>query len=377
MFDLLIPPLIIGFVLYRLNILKKKHIQQTIQWIGKVVFRVYNYTQKEYKKGKVMPFRANNPTIMKTNNSLPSLPMKKTFSTVKWFVLIFIGLVLFLILNPFVNIDAGHRGIIFDKLRGGVQTETLSEGMHFRVPFFQSITQIPIRTQKIVFSNDSSGKYTRGQNVSQRSQLSAASSDLQDVYVDAVVTYHLDPIHVAKIYQEVGTDYAAKKVTPKVADSVKTYTAKYKVAEILTKREEIKNKVFADLQKNLEKDNIILEDINLVNFDFNKQFKAAIEQKQIEEQKAEKEKYILQQIEISSQQKVKKAEAEKQAKILEGEGIAEYNKSIQQEITANVLEYKRLENAKNAIEKWNGSYPQTYFGEGGKNSPIPLINLQK
>ncbi len=74
---------------------------------------------------------------------------------------------------------------------------------------------------------------------------------------------------------------------------------------------------------------------------------------------------------------MKKAEATKQSKILEGEGIAEYNKLIQQEISDNVLEYKRLENVKNAIEKWNGSYPQTYFGSGGEGSPIPLINLQK
>lgn len=286
-------------------------------------------------------------------------------------------LFVFLSLNPFVTIDAGHQGVVFDKLRGGVQTDTMGEGLHFRIPFFQKITQIPIRTQKLVFSNDRSGKYSQGMNVNQQSRLSAASSDLQDVYVDAVVTYHIEKSSVAKIYQEVGTDYAAKKVTPKVADSVKTYTAKFKVAEILTKREEIKNKVMEDLKTNLAKDSIILEDINLVNFDFNQQFKAAIEQKQIEEQKAEKEKYILQQIEISSQQQVKKAEATKQSKILEGEGIAAYNKSIQQEITNNVLEYKRLENAKNAIEKWNGTYPSTYFGSGDKNSPIPLINLQK
>jgi len=309
------------------------------------------------------------------NNAAQNL-VEKTKSLFKWGGIIFI-LFVFLSLNPFVTIDAGNQGVVFDKLRGGVQTETLGEGLHFRIPFFQKITQIPTRTQKLVFSNDRSGKYAIGFNDSQQSRLSAASSDLQDVYVEAVVTFHIERTSVARIYQEVGRDYSAKKVVPQVIDSVKTFTAKYKVAEILTKREEIKRDVFEDLKTNLAKDDIILEDINLVNFDFNQQFKAAIEQKQIEEQKAEKEQYILQQIEISSQQAVKKAEATKQSKILEGEGIAAYNKSIQQEITSNVLEYKRLENAKKAIEKWNGSYPQTYFGEGGANSPIPLINLQK
>ena len=190
-----------------------------------------------------------------------------------------------------------------------------------------------------------------------------------------VLTYHLDPAKVATIYQKFGEDYQSKKVVPKTVDAVKTYTAKYKVADILTKREEIKNQVFESLKISMEKDYMILEDINLTNFDFNAQFKESIEQKQIEEQKAQKEEYLLKQKEIQVQQRIKEAEANKQSKVLEGEGIAEYNKLIQQEITDNVLEYKRLENMKNAIEQWNGAYPATYFG-GGEQSPIPLINLQ-
>ena len=281
--------------------------------------------------------------------------------------LIFFGI---FALNPFVNIPAGHVGVVFDKLQGGVQEQTLSEGLHFRMPIFQSIIEIPTRTQKIVFGETQD----IGSQASRQSMLSAASSDLQDVYIDAVVTYRIDKSVVAKIYQEIGIDYEIKKIVPKITDQIKTYTAKYKVAEILTNREEIKTRVFEALKEDLAKANIVLEDVNLVNFDFNPNFKAAIEQKQVEEQKAQKEEYVLQQIEISSQQKVKKAEAEKQAKILEGEGLAQYNQLIQQEISPEVLQYKSLENARSAIEKWNGSYPTTYFS--GENSAIPLINLQ-
>jgi prohibitin 2 len=287
----------------------------------------------------------------------------------------YIGILLFVFfgffsLNPFVNIPAGHVGVVFDKLQGGVQEQTISEGLHFRMPIFQSVIEIPTRTQKVVFGETQD----IGSHASRHAMLSAASSDLQDVYIDAVVTYHLNKPAVAKIYQDVGIDYEIKKIVPKVTDQIKTYTAKYKVAEILTNREEIKNRVFDALKEDLADENIVLEDVNLVNFDFNPNFKAAIEQKQVEEQKAQKEEYVLQQIEISSQQKVKKAEAEKQAKILEGEGLAQYNQLIQQEISPEVLEYKSLENARSAIEKWNGSYPTTYFG--GENAAVPLINLK-
>ncbi len=310
--------------------------------------------------------------------------IQQFFGTAKW---IAIGVLLILVvtaLNPFVTIDPGHTGVVFDKLRGGIQSSTHGEGLHFRLPIFQDVVQIPVRSQKIVFVNKSNNQLAYNKQTSFTSakateygSMFAASSDLQDVYVDAVVTYHLDKAKVASIYQDIGLDYESKKVIPKTIDAVKTFTAKYKVSDILTKREEIKNLVQEYLTIELAEDFIVLEDINLTNFDFNAQFKAAIEQKQIEEQKAQKEEYILRQIEISSQQKVKKAEAEKQAKILEGEGIGEFNRLLQTDITPDILEFKKLENAKSAIEKWDGAYPATYFGSGGEGSPIPLINIGK
>ena len=232
---------------------------------------------------------------------MPNLP---TLTDAKWLIILIVAAFAFFSVNPFVNIEAGHRGVIFDKLRGGVQKGTFSEGLHFRIPFFQSVLQIPVRTQKIVFSDGYSGFGSR------RPIMKAASSDLQDVNVHVVITYSLEKESVSRIYQEVGEDYEAKKVVPQAVDAVKTFTAKYKVAEILTKREEIRNKVFEYLRDVLAKENIILEDVNLTNFEFNEQFKAAIEQKQIEEQKAQKEDYVLKQKEIRVQQKIKEAEAE-------------------------------------------------------------------
>lgn len=310
-------------------------------------------------------------------------PFKAIINSFKTGGVILIIILVIVVLNPFVNIEAGHRGIVFDKLRGGVQEQTLTEGLHFRMPLFQTIVQTPIRSQKIRFIDSSNTKLALNQFSSYMSEdvytqklgsMQAASSDLQDVYIDATITYHIEADAVAKVYQEVGLDYESKKVIPKIIDAVKTQTAKYKVGDILTKREEIRKKVFESLLADLGEDNIVLEDINLTNFNFNEQFKNAIEQKQIEEQKAQKEEYILQQVEIRSQQRVKEAEANKEAKVLEGEGLSEFNRLIQQEITAEVLEYKRLENAKLAIEGWDGVYPKTYFG--GDQTTIPLIPLE-
>jgi hypothetical protein len=57
-----------------------------------------------------------------------------------------------------------------------------------------------VRTQKILFT-DNPKKYPDMK--SSRARLESASSDLQDVYVDAIVTYSLDKSNVSNIYKDV------------------------------------------------------------------------------------------------------------------------------------------------------------------------------
>jgi hypothetical protein len=57
-----------------------------------------------------------------------------------------------------------------------------------------------IKTQKILFTSNPD-KYPDIRN--SRPRLESASSDLQDVYVDAIVTYSLSQDTVSKIYQTV------------------------------------------------------------------------------------------------------------------------------------------------------------------------------
>lgn len=39
--------------------------------------------------------------------------------------------------NFFFTVDAGHRGIIFDRFFGGIKPKIFDEGMHFIIPFQQ------------------------------------------------------------------------------------------------------------------------------------------------------------------------------------------------------------------------------------------------
>lgn len=293
----------------------------------------------------------------------------KIVKPIKYIVIIVLLIFIFASLNPLVVIEAWQRWVVFSKF-GWVKQNVLWEWIHFRIPLIETITPMDVRTQKILFT-DNPDRYPDIR--SSRARLESASSDLQDVYVDAIVTYSLDKNSVSKIFQTVWLDYDSKKVIPRVIDSIKTHTAKFKVAEILTNREKIKSSVEKQLTEEFANQWIILEWVSLTNFDFNPEFKKSIEEKQIAEQKKEKETYELERVAIQAQQKVKQAESEKQAKILEWEWIEAYNKSIRQEITKEVIDYKKLENEANAISKWNWQYPSTYMWSW--DSVIPLINI--
>ena len=87
--------------------------------------------------------------------------------------------VLIITINPFVQIGAGERGVVMNW--GQVQDIILSEGLHTRIPFVQSVQKVSVRVQK-------SDVKTSG-----------ASKDLQDVGLELVINWKIDTGKVNKV----------------------------------------------------------------------------------------------------------------------------------------------------------------------------------
>src|SRR5918992_4857096 len=70
-------------------------------------------------------------------------------------------------------VDAGHRGVLLNF--GAVfEAASLNEGIHFVVPFRDSVIQVEVRTQRIT------------------EDAASASNDLQDVSTQVALNYHVD-----------------------------------------------------------------------------------------------------------------------------------------------------------------------------------------
>jgi prohibitin 2 len=263
---------------------------------------------------------------------------------VKYAVMGFGALLLVLILNPFVVIGAGERGVVMNF--GAVQKEIMGEGLHIRIPIMQKVVVMDVKVQKGEGQGD------------------AASKDLQQVTTNVAINYHLDPLRVAETYQTVGTLAAVSEriILPAVQESVKAATAVYTAEELVSRRQEVRDKIRALLRERLGHNGVIVDEFSIVNFAFSREFSNAIESKTTAEQLKLKAERDLERIRIESEQKMTQARAEAEALRVQKENVTE-----------NLIKLRQIEMQQRAIEKWDGKLPQV---TGGSTPFIDLRNNQ-
>jgi regulator of protease activity HflC (stomatin/prohibitin superfamily) len=236
----------------------------------------------------------------------------------------------------FVIVNAGERGVLMQF--GKVQEQVLGEGLHVIFPTVYSVKKLSVRVQK------------------QESSAEASSKDLQDVFTDVALNWHIIPEEANAIFQQIGDEIEVvnRIIAPAVEEVLKAVIAKYTAEEIITKRGEVKAAVDESLTLRLLTYHIAVDDISLVHVHFSQRFSDAVEAKQIAEQEAKRGEFL-----------ALKAVKEAEAKVNLAKGEAEVQRLLQDNLTPELLE-------RQAIEKWDGKLP-LIVGDGGKN----LLDLRK
>jgi len=255
-------------------------------------------------------------------------------------IIVFIGLIL--VLGSFGTVDAGEIGV---KTRLGNVVGTVEPGLYFKLPIFEKVRKIDVRTQAVVYEREN--------------PLTAASSDLQDVSIATVTNYHVDPAKVVELYKQYKTldNHEQKVIRPIVRDTVKAVSAQFTASELVTKRQEFAEAVSAKLNERLNGAFIVVEQTNITDFKFSEEFTRAIEAKVTAVQNAEAAKNKLEQIKYEGEQKIVSAKAE-------AEAIRIQSQAINSQGGADYVNLK-------AVEKWNGVLP-TQFVPG---SALPFLKL--
>lgn len=261
-------------------------------------------------------------------------------------------------LSCMVSVPSGTKGVL---LEWGQVKGIVHEGLHFTMPFSQTI--VKVNTQIQVYSAES---------------LSTGTTDLQEVFTSIAVNYQLDEAFVDAIYKELRNDYERRVIKPNIEESLKATTKDFEASEMITLREQVKDSFRQKLTDALAPYHITVISVMMTDFQFSEQFKAEIDRKVTAEQEAQTALRNLERIEYEARQRIIEAEAnynvtltnaqaEALKKVIEAQAYAdslllqktaeaEAIQLVTSQLTEAYIEYL-------ALMQWDGKLPYFFGGD--------------
>lgn len=246
---------------------------------------------------------------------------------------------------------------------GKVQEETLDSGFHFK-NFFDVLNPIDVRTQ------------------AHRMELSAFSSDIQQVSAYLTINYNIDKVNAITLFRDIGKNYEESLITPRLLENTKIVFANYTAEALVQRRDELSTRTLELMKEDLLPYGINVTAIAVEDVDFTDAFTSAVEAKQVATQQkltaqTEQERMTMEATAAAERETIAaQADAEK-AKIAadaeayvimtEANAEAEANQKIAESLTEALIDY-------NTALRWDGKLPTTML-QG--DEAVPIIPVQQ
>lgn len=224
----------------------------------------------------------------------------------------------------FVQIGTGEVGV--QVLFGSVQNNTLSSGLHIIDPLVD-VQRLDVKTQNYTMSAVHNEGSKEGDDA-----IRALSADGLEVIIDLTVLYKVIPGDAPNILRETGIDYTDKIVRPLTRTKIRDNAVYYDAVSLYSvKRDEFQSRIFKSIDEDFKRRGLLLEQLLVRNISLPQAVKTSIEQKISAEQDAQKMQFVLQK---------EKQEAER--KRVEAQGIADYQRIINESLTDRQLQYETI-----------------------------------
>ncbi len=250
----------------------------------------------------------------------PALERQRGLLTLGGVGLLLIGLAV----STVVQIGAGQVGV--QTLFGKVENRVLPPGLSVVNPLVD-VTRFDTRTQNYTMS----AVHAEGQQ-SGDDAIRVLSADGLEVVIDLTVLYHVVPAQAPHILSTIGEDYQDKIVRAlartRIRDNAVYYDA---VALYSTRRDEFQTRILNAIEKDFRSNGLQLDQLLIRNIQLPQSVKTSIESKISAEQDAQKMQFVLQK---------EKQEAER--KRIEAQGLADYQRIVNTELTDKLLQYENI-----------------------------------
>ena len=257
-------------------------------------------------------------------------------------------IVLGLALSTVIQVDAGQVGV--QTLFGQVQKRVLPSGLNIVNPLVE-VTRFDTKTQNYTMS----AIQTEGQQAGDDA-IRVLSADGLEVIIDLTALYHVIPAETPRILSTIGADYESKIVRPiartRIRDNAVYYDA---VALYSTRRDEFQTRIYKSIEDDFRKNGLQLDQLLIRNIQLPAAVKRSIESKISAEQEAQKMQFVLQ-----------KERQEADRKRVEAQGIADYQKIINNELSDKLLQYESIKANKEIALSPNTKVIITGGGKGAQ-----------
>jgi prohibitin 1 len=209
-------------------------------------------------------------------------------------------------------VETGHVGIM--TLFGRVTGERLDEGIHLINPL-KRVAKLSVRTQQA------------------KETAEVPSSEGLLVHLEASLLFRLDARRANDVFQKIGPDYQDVVVTPNFRSVMRDVTAAHTASALYSEgREMVSQQMVDGLRKALEPIGVVVENVLLRDIKLPVTLKNAIEAKQQADQDAQRMNFVLQ-----------KERQEAERKRIEAQGISDFQRTVSQGISQQLLEWKGIE----------------------------------
>lgn len=298
------------------------------------------------------------------------------------------AIVVFMVISSLTIIDAGNVGVVFSTSQRQVLPTPLEPGWHWRAPIGERITEYSATLQNhrmTVQKDEASGAMT-----GTGTAILVTSSEGQKITLDVVVQYSVIGNEAPQLYQELrgaGMDVISTQIVDQLVRSkIVGLGSQRGWEDINVNREALGAEALAQLKDEFKRRHLNLNLISVQQSYIPTALEQQIDLKIAKQQEIQQKQSELEQAKIDANKAQVAAEgqanaaraaaageaeaaltrAEATAKVtrLQAEAQAEANRLLQQSLSPEVLESKRL-------DRWNGQLPAYQFG----NNAQPLVQV--
>jgi regulator of protease activity HflC (stomatin/prohibitin superfamily) len=266
-----------------------------------------------------------------------------------------IAVVLIILASSVYTVNEGHIGIV---KRFSEAKEQVNPGLHFKVPFIDSVEEIEVRTRK------------------NEERMASSTKEQMPVTVSVSVNWTVDKTAALELFRQYGglSQFESRILDPRFRSATKDVIPRFDAEKLIQDRASAIQAIEANLIEEMKEFPVTVDNIQIENIQLPAKYLTSIETKQTEKNLAAAEEHKLARQNLEAQRDVNTAKAKadgiRAVAIAEAEAIRIKGLAEAEAITAkakalgnNPLIVKLTE-----AQNWDGKLPATMLG--GQNMPI-------